>query len=79
MEAIQTDAIGTETKQSAFDFTRLWDEKTVAAYLSVSLYFLRQDRVVRRRIPFIKLGSAVRYDPADVQAYVRSVKVTADA
>jgi hypothetical protein len=53
----------------------LWDEKTAARFLGVSVQFLQQDRAKSRRIPYIKLGKAVRYDPADVRAYVAQRKV----
>ena len=58
-----------------FNFSRLWDEKTTAAYLGLSVEFLQQDRVKKRRIAAIKLGRAVRYDPADVRAYAMQCKV----
>lgn len=45
---------------------RLWGEKEVARFLGVSVEFLQSDRAHMRRIPFIKIGRAVRYDPADV-------------
>lgn len=57
------------------NFSVLWDEKTVASYLGLSVEFLQQDRVRARRIPFCKLGRAVRYDPADVRAYAEACKV----
>ena len=61
-----------------FDFERLWDERTAALFLRVSLKFLQNDRTAKaskRRIPYIKVGSNVRYDPADVRAYVEQSKV----
>ena len=57
----------------------LWDEKRTAAFLNVSVEFLQQDRTKARRLPFVKLGRAVRYDPADVYAYVQRVKVGASS
>jgi hypothetical protein len=56
----------------------LWDERAAAAFLAVSVEFLQQDRTRQKRIPFIKLGRAVRYDPADVRAYAEKCKVRAD-
>jgi hypothetical protein len=64
-----------EATQSNFDFSRLWDEKTAAQFLSVSVQFLQADRTrPAPRLTFIKLGRAVRYDPADVRAYASSCK-----
>lgn len=58
-----------------FDSSRLWDEKMAATFLGLSVEFLQQDRAKARRIPFIKLGRAVRYDPLDVRAYTERCKV----
>ncbi len=66
-----------ETARHPVDFSPLWDEKTTASYLCVSVEFLQQDRVKQRRVPFVKLGRAVRYDPADVRAYMERCKVRA--
>jgi hypothetical protein len=55
-------------------FDPYWDEKKVAAFLGVSVKFLQVDRANSRRIPFAKIGRAVRYDPRDVQAYVEACK-----
>lgn len=52
-----------------------WTEKQAAGFLGVSVEFLQRDRLKRRRVPFIKLGWAVRYDPADVIAYRERCKV----
>jgi hypothetical protein len=66
----------------ASDGSALWNESETAQYLGVSLKFLQADRakpLERRRIPFVKLGRAVRYDPADVIAYKDRSKVGAGA
>jgi hypothetical protein len=55
----------------------LWDEKSVAQYLGVSVEFLQQDRHGKKRIPFVKIGRAVRYDPGDVLAFKDRAKVRA--
>lgn len=55
----------------------LWTEMVTAQYLGVSVEFLQQDRHTKRRIPFIKIGRSVRYDPADVLAYKERSKVAA--
>jgi len=63
-----------QTSLSSIESSSLLDEKAVATYLGVSVEFLQQDRSKRKRIPFVKLGRAVRYDPADVKAYAASCK-----
>jgi excisionase family DNA binding protein len=68
-----------EAEQTSVDSSRLWDEKAAASFLGVSCDFLQQDRIKHRRIPFIKLGRAVRYDPADVRAYIEKCKVRGQA
>lgn len=65
------------TSNSSFDTHRLWDEKLVSVYLGVSIQFLQQDRVHARRLPFIKIGRSVRYDPADVLSFAAKCKVSA--
>ena len=57
------------------DLSRSWDEKETARFLGVSVEFLQADRARQRRIPFCKIGRAVRYDPADVIAYRELCKV----
>lgn len=59
------------------DRNRLWTEQEAARYLSVSVEFLQADRARQRRIAFVKIGRAVRYDPVDVIAYKDSCKVRA--
>jgi len=50
--------------------TRLVDEHEAAAILGLSVKTLRRWRWAGRELPFVKLGSAVRYDLADLQAYI---------
>lgn len=57
------------------DLARLWGEKEAARYLGVSVEFLQADRAKARRIPYVKLGRAVRYDPVDVLAFKERCKV----
>jgi excisionase family DNA binding protein len=52
---------------------RLLNTKQAAEYLGVSSSFLEKDRWRGSRIPFIRLGSrAIRYQMADLQAYIDS-------
>jgi hypothetical protein len=55
---MQGEQIKTEVSQ------RLWTERETAAFLGMSVQFLRADRRKTQRIAFIKLGTRVLYDPA---------------
>ena len=48
----------------------------VAEITSLSLDTLAQWRSQRRGIPYLKIGRAVRYDPAEVQAYLERCRVS---
>jgi predicted DNA-binding transcriptional regulator AlpA len=48
------------------------NEKQLAAYLGISVAALRAWRLKGLGPRFVKLGSAVRYDPAAVQAWLVS-------
>ncbi len=50
----------------------LLDEKAVGKILGISLAGLRRWRLERRGPRFLKLGSAVRYKPEDLQSWVDS-------
>ncbi len=41
---------------------RIGTEHEAAAYLGLSVHTLRKDRTGARRIPFYRIGSAIRYD-----------------
>ncbi len=44
-----------------------------AGVLGVSLQFVEQDRTTRRHgIPFVRVGRAVRYRPADLLAWIEN-------
>jgi excisionase family DNA binding protein len=48
---------------------RLMDVADAAQYLTVSEHFVR--RLIReRRVTFIKVGRHVRFDPADLDAFI---------
>lgn len=52
----------------------LLDVAGAADYLSSSEHFVR--RLVReRRVPFIKLGRFVRFDPDDLDAFIEAGRV----
>jgi excisionase family DNA binding protein len=48
----------------------------VADITGLSRETLAQWRSQRRGIPYLKVGRAVRYDPADVQAYLEGCRVS---
>ena len=53
---------------------RMVDVDGVAAYLSLSPHTIR-DWVKKGRIPFVKLGRAVRFDLKELESWVESKKV----
>ena len=50
-------------------------EQAVAEITALSLSKVRQDRHYGRGIPFIKIGTAVRYDLRDVYTFLDKAKV----
>lgn len=50
------------------------NEQDCAKSTGLSLSFLRQDRIGRQLLPFIKIGRAVRYDLARVHAIIRTME-----
>lgn len=46
--------------------------KDAARYLHVSQAFLERDRWAGARIPFIKIGRAVRYRPSELERYINA-------
>jgi excisionase family DNA binding protein len=48
----------------------------VAEITGLSAETLAQWRSQKRGIPYLKIGRAVRYDPADVQAYLEGCRVS---
>ncbi|MEP7115127.1 MAG: helix-turn-helix domain-containing protein [Ilumatobacteraceae bacterium] len=54
----------------------LFDIAGLALYLGVGERFVRR-LVDQRRIPFLKIGKFVRFQPADVDAWVSRCKVDA--
>lgn len=47
----------------------LWTEKDVATFLRLSSSTLRRWRCLRYGPPYIRVGSAIRYRPDEVQAW----------
>ncbi len=52
----------------------LMDIETLAVRLGVSVRFVRR-LVAERRMPFLKIGKFIRFDPADVDAWIESRRV----
>lgn len=50
---------------------QLLDEQDVAKLLKLSVHTLRQWRSTRRGPKYVKLGSAVRYRPADINTWLK--------
>ncbi|MFB3923938.1 MAG: helix-turn-helix domain-containing protein [Terriglobia bacterium] len=48
----------------------------VAEITGLALDTLAQWRSQKRGIPYLKIGRAVRYDPADVQSYLEGCRVS---
>ena len=55
---------------------RLLKEDEVAMILNMEVSTLRRWRWAGKPPPFIKVGAAVRYDPADIDAFVESRRRT---
>lgn len=56
-----------------------WDEKKAAPYLGVSVKWLQQARCQGRGPKYIKIGKCVRYNVADLDAYIASRTVNPSA
>lgn len=56
--------------QKTWAVPRLLTQKEAAALTRMSEKWLERDRWVERRIPFVKIGRAVRYRAEDIAAYI---------
>ncbi len=56
--------------------TELLTPEQVARLTGLSPETLAQWRSQKRGIPYLKIGRAVRYDPADVQQYLAGCRVS---
>ena len=50
-------------------------EHVIAEELGISVHTLRKDRVKHRRLPFFKIGSAVRYNLDRVREVLRELEI----
>jgi hypothetical protein len=53
---------------------KLCDDNTAAAALGLSVHWLRKDRRKSRIIPFVQIGTAVRYDLEKVRAALQKME-----
>jgi excisionase family DNA binding protein len=56
---------------------QLLDVPAVAERLGVRVRFIRR-LIAERRIPYIKLGHLVRFDPTEIDAWVDTARVQTD-
>ena len=59
---------------STHNFDRLLNEKDVANALNVKVTTLRRWRWAGKGPQFLKIGAAVRYDPADLEAFIAGAR-----
>jgi hypothetical protein len=55
---------------------RLVDEHETAARLGLTVATLRRWRWARRGLPWVKVGSAVRYQPDDINSFINDGRVS---
>ena len=58
------------------DLSRLLNPREVAVMTGLSRETLAQWRSQRRGPPYLKIGRAVRYDPAEIRAYLERCRVS---
>jgi excisionase family DNA binding protein len=56
--------------------TELLTPEEVSELTGLALDTLAQWRSQKREIPYLKIGRAVRYDPAEVEAYLERCRVS---
>jgi excisionase family DNA binding protein len=60
-------------KRTGFPPSTLWDIKAVAGRLGVEVRHIRR-LVYERRIPYIKWGGLLRFDPAEIEAWLDAAR-----
>ena len=58
--------------QKTITVPRLLTQKEAAALTRMSVKWLERDRWVERRIPYVKIGRAIRYRAEDIAAYIEA-------
>jgi excisionase family DNA binding protein len=56
------------------ELERLLDNTEAAKLLNISPFSLR-GKVLRREVPFIKIGRRTLFDPVDLRAFIEAAKV----
>lgn len=56
-----------------------WNEKQAAKYLGISVKWMQQARCYGRGPKYIKIGRSIRYNVADLDAYIASRTVNPQA
>ena len=56
---------------------QLVDENVIAGTIGMSVAWVRLDRRTARRLPFYRIGRAIRYDPQECLAVARGWRVQA--
>jgi excisionase family DNA binding protein len=64
----------TPTRRLAAERSSLLDAEGLASWLGVEVVYVRR-LVSERRIPFVKLGKYVRFDPDEVAGWVDGLRV----
>jgi hypothetical protein len=57
---------------------QLVDEKETARIMKRGVQTLRNDRALRRGLPFVKVGRSVRYDLEDIRKYIEQNRVNTE-
>jgi excisionase family DNA binding protein len=62
------------TQQEEPQVQNLWNNQQAAEFLNISPFSLR-GKVLRREVPFIKIGRRTLFDPEDLRAWVEDCKM----
>lgn len=55
------------------------NEKVVSEITGLKLPTLRNHRFLCKGLPYVKIGRSIRYDPADVYAYMEKHRIDPEA
>jgi excisionase family DNA binding protein len=72
------DLIRHPAKASSTERSRLLDIEALASWLGTTPRHIRR-LVTERRVPFVKVGHFIRFDPRDIACWIEEQKVLADA
>jgi len=71
----QAQAIETPRFEMPEDDDALMDEHQLSSVSGLPIARLRNDRYLKKGIPFLKMGSSVRYRTGDYRSYVQNSRV----